>query len=135
MKSFATALFGGLVGAILVLVVQSGQLPILKYAQAQSSSLEQGMTLEEFRIKYPQYNDLSDSELADALHKKFYTDMPIEEFYSAIDYDPNTGDDNKSDSSYSVQDVLKCFVDQMKDVHIKSSGDILYRWCVYHVKI
>lgn len=38
------------------------------------------VTLQQFREKYPQYGDKSDHELADALHRKFYSAMPREEF-------------------------------------------------------
>jgi hypothetical protein len=37
-----------------------------------------------FRQRYPQYNDLSDAQLADALYKKFYSDMPREQFDKKI---------------------------------------------------
>lgn len=37
-------------------------------------------SLAEIRQKYPQYQDMSDADLAGALHKKFYADMPIDEF-------------------------------------------------------
>ena len=37
-------------------------------------------SLSEIRSKYPEYGYLSDPELADAMHKKFYADMPREEF-------------------------------------------------------
>lgn len=40
------------------------------------------LTLEEIRAKYPQYNDKSDRELLGALHKKFYSNIPAEEFIS-----------------------------------------------------
>lgn len=43
-------------------------------------------TLNEIREKYPQYNDMDDAALAMALHKKFYADMPIEEFSTKIGY-------------------------------------------------
>lgn len=42
------------------------------------------MNLSDFRAKYPQYDDLSDDELARGLHQKFYSDMPFEEFSSKI---------------------------------------------------
>lgn len=38
------------------------------------------MNMQEVRKKFPQYNDLSDEKLADALHAKFYKDMPREDF-------------------------------------------------------
>src|SRR5687768_14833923 len=41
-------------------------------------------TLAEIRQKYPQYSDMSDGALADALHKKFYSDMPRGDFDAKI---------------------------------------------------
>jgi hypothetical protein len=38
------------------------------------------MTLEEIRAKYPQYNDLPDAAFVDGFYKKFYSDMPREQF-------------------------------------------------------
>ena len=35
-------------------------------------------TISEIRQQYPQYSDMSDVELADAFHSKFYSDIPIE---------------------------------------------------------
>ncbi|MDX0911915.1 hypothetical protein GOE02_21590 [Sinorhizobium medicae] len=44
-------------------------------------------TISEVRQKFPQYHDLSDDQLADALHRKFYSDIPREEFNAKIGYD------------------------------------------------
>lgn len=41
-------------------------------------------TMQEVRAKYPQYNDMSDDQLAGALHKKFYSDMPFDQFAGKI---------------------------------------------------
>lgn len=41
-------------------------------------------TMAEVRTKYPQYDDLSDDQLAQGLHKKFYSDLPYEEFSAKI---------------------------------------------------
>ena len=38
------------------------------------------MSLIDFRNQYPQYNDLSDEELADALHSKYYSDIDKDEY-------------------------------------------------------
>ena len=40
--------------------------------------------LAEFRQKYPQYDDMSNADLADALYRKFYSDMPREQFNAKI---------------------------------------------------
>jgi hypothetical protein len=40
--------------------------------------------LANFRQRHPQYKDWSDAQLADALYKKFYSDMPREQFDKKI---------------------------------------------------
>ncbi len=44
--------------------------------------------LDEIRKKYPQYQDMPDAELADAIHKKFYADMPREQFNAKVGIKP-----------------------------------------------
>lgn len=41
-------------------------------------------TLAEIREKYPQYDDMSDEQLARALHAKHYSDLPFEDFSQRI---------------------------------------------------
>lgn len=41
-------------------------------------------SIAEIRQKYPQYQDMSDTDLAGALHQKFYSDMPAEEFNAKL---------------------------------------------------
>ena len=41
-------------------------------------------TIVEIREKYPQYSDMPDAALADALHSKFYADMPKTDFYAKV---------------------------------------------------
>lgn len=41
-------------------------------------------TIQEIRKQYPQYNDMPDADLAKALHDKFYSDMPFDEFSKRI---------------------------------------------------
>lgn len=42
------------------------------------------MNIEEVRQKYPQYSDLSDEQLAQGLHKKYYSDMSFNDFSQKI---------------------------------------------------
>lgn len=42
------------------------------------------ITIAQVREKYPQYSDMSDAQLADALHAKFYSDMDRGDFYKKI---------------------------------------------------
>lgn len=41
-------------------------------------------SLAEIRQQYPQYSDLDDNTLADALYKKFYSDMPRDQFNAKL---------------------------------------------------
>jgi hypothetical protein len=41
-------------------------------------------TMSDIRQKYPQYADIPDLQLADALHQKFYADIPKQDFYKSI---------------------------------------------------
>jgi len=46
------------------------------------------MNLSEIRKQYPDYDDLSDDQLARGFHQKFYTDMPWNDFKKKIEYVP-----------------------------------------------
>ncbi|MCV6825998.1 MULTISPECIES: LPD38 domain-containing protein [Halocynthiibacter] len=45
-------------------------------------------TLKEIRAKYPEYDSVSDNDLAAALHRKYYSDMDQSEFYKRIEFSP-----------------------------------------------
>ena len=40
--------------------------------------------LSDFRTSHPEYNDIPDTDLADKLHAKFYSDMPKEDLYKEL---------------------------------------------------
>lgn len=42
------------------------------------------MNIQEIRQQYPQYKDMSDGDLAQALHGKYYSDMPYEQFAAKV---------------------------------------------------
>lgn len=42
------------------------------------------MKISDFKAQYPAYQDMSDQELADALHEKFYSDIPKDQFYKDV---------------------------------------------------
>jgi N12 class adenine-specific DNA methylase len=42
------------------------------------------MNLNEFRAIYPQYDDMRDEDLSQALHSKYYSDIPYDQFTSII---------------------------------------------------
>lgn len=44
--------------------------------------------LNEIRQQYPQYNDMSDRQLANALHSKYYSDLPKKKFFSDLGIEP-----------------------------------------------
>jgi hypothetical protein len=56
---------------------------VMSINTASDSRLREATTpwfLAEFRQRYPEYNGLGDAELADAVYKQFYADMPCEQF-------------------------------------------------------
>lgn len=48
------------------------------------------ITVAEIRKKYPEYEDLSDEQLVNGLHSKYYSDIPIEEFYGKVGFSKQT---------------------------------------------
>ena len=44
------------------------------------------MNIAEIRAAYPQYNDLSDQQLADGLYNKYYSDLDKNDFYNRIGF-------------------------------------------------
>ena len=45
-------------------------------------------TLKELRKQYPQYDDMNDMEFTDKFYNKYYSDIPKDEFYNKINFDP-----------------------------------------------
>ena len=44
------------------------------------------MDIKSIREKFPQYEDLSDEALVNGLRSKFYSDIPIDEFYNKVGF-------------------------------------------------
>jgi hypothetical protein len=55
-------------------------LEIIDFLAGKHSKLDEAWTIEEFRKAYPQYNDLSDNQLADVLYSKWYPNTPRKDF-------------------------------------------------------
>tara|TARA_B100001094_G_scaffold120767_1_gene116484 strand:+ start:7651 stop:15555 length:7905 start_codon:yes stop_codon:yes gene_type:complete len=47
--------------------------------------------LETFRAKYPEYNDVGDKELADALYEKYYSSLDRDDYYDQMGLKEETG--------------------------------------------
>ncbi|TOK48279.1 hypothetical protein CGI18_07240 [Vibrio parahaemolyticus] len=67
------------------------------------------MNFQEVRASYPQYNDLSDEQLATALHSRYYSDMSFDDFSQRIGYGVN-------DSSVVTQSMIDEIPDGPSDV-------------------
>ncbi|TSJ60499.1 hypothetical protein FO470_17255 [Starkeya sp. 3C] len=80
-------------------------------------------TIAEVRQKFPQYNDLSDTELGDALYSKFYSDMDRGDFNRRIGLDNPPKQDpagvrpaNDAPNPYGFMDEsVNAFARAMKD--------------------
>lgn len=60
--------------------------------------------IQEIRQQYPQYSDLSDQQLADALHSKYYSDLPKNDFYQKVGI--NNPQQNQSQGQHSLLTIL-----------------------------
>lgn len=49
---------------------------------------QEKMTMDQVRERFPEYDDMDDMSLANALHGKFYSDIPIAEFYASVGFNP-----------------------------------------------
>lgn len=56
------------------------------------------MDIKQIRQKYPQYSDMSDQQLADALYSKHYSDIPKEEFYGHIGLQVEKPEEQKTEA-------------------------------------
>jgi len=62
-----------------------------------------GSKLQDFRQQYPQYRDMSDADLANAMYQKFYSDMPRDVFNQKIGYDASAAPSGYFDDIISKQ--------------------------------
>ena len=71
------------------------------------------MNIAEIRQKYPQYNDLSDEQLAKGLHQKYYANMPFDDFSQRIGLStiPQITDEQRK----IIQDRNKAYEDKQKN--------------------
>lgn len=68
-------------------------------------------TIAEVRQQYPQYSDMSDADLAGALHSKFYAEMPKDEFAKKVGVTPTfserfSGEPKPAQQQQSISDVV-----------------------------
>jgi hypothetical protein len=77
--------------------------------------------IQEIRKKYPQYSDLSDEQLANSLHKKYYSDMPIDQFYNSINL-------NKANDGMALFEEMRANDKALSQIGLQSTlalGDYL----------
>ena len=49
---------------------------------------EQKMSMDQVRERFPEYDDMDDMTLANAIHGRYYSDVPIAEFYAQVGFNP-----------------------------------------------
>jgi hypothetical protein len=67
------------------------------------------MNIKEIRAKYPQYDDLSDAELVNGFHSKFYSDIPIKEFQNKIGFNPTAPAPTEKPAEFSAKETALAF--------------------------
>lgn len=102
-------------------------------------------TIAEVRQQYPQYSDMSDSALANALHSKFYSDIPKAEFEKKVGVAPVEPSQSEPTTSQAARIAID-FENQRKaasqgttpntsvyknlisaEVHENDAGEVMYR--------
>ena len=63
------------------------------------------MDLKSFRQQYPQYDAVSDEQLASALHTKYYSNIPLDQFYSKIGLTPTPAEAPDATLGESIKDI------------------------------
>lgn len=75
-------------------------------------------TLQEIRSQYPQYNDMSDQQLADSFHDKYYSDIPKDQFYKKIGFSAQPEESfGQKALRYAVKDPLLGMVKAGQSLH------------------
>lgn len=85
-------------------------------------------TIAEVRAQYPQYSDMPDAALADALHKKFYADLPKADFdvkigLKPVDNRPAWGQENPK--TYEVAQTARRYLGPAVEVAASVGGGVL----------
>ena len=74
------------------------------------------LTIQDVRSKYPDYDDLSDEELSDKLHTKFYSDLPRDEFNQKIGFKQEEPADDQSFLSKLPRNLVAGLVEGGRDI-------------------
>ena len=85
-------------------------------------------TIAEIRAQFPQYADMPDAALADALHKKFYADLPKAEFdakigLAPVDNRPDWGKENPR--AYEVAQTARKYLGPAVEAGASAVGGVL----------
>lgn len=73
-------------------------------------------SINEIREKYPQYNDMSDEDFAGAFHKKYYSDIPKNDFYKKIGFNHKEENLLQKIMRYGIKDPLAGALNLAKEV-------------------
>lgn len=49
---------------------------------------QEKMTMDQVRERFPEYDDMDDMTLANAIHGRFYSDIPLADFYASVGFNP-----------------------------------------------
>lgn len=80
------------------------------------------LTMQQVRDQYPQYKDLSDDQLAQGLHQKFYADMPFADFASKIGYSATPVEPSTSEK---IANATNGYIDPAASLDtLKGEGDV-----------
>lgn len=83
------------------------------------------MNIQEIRKQYPMYSDISDQELVDGLHQKFYSDIPKDDFYKTVGFAQTPQVDDVTQGQQIAAVPIEQHVDSLaKKPFLSQVGDV-----------
>jgi hypothetical protein len=82
-------------------------------------------TIAEIRTKYPQYADMSDAALADALHKKFYADIPRADFDARVGLKPAAPSEVPGPRQRGILETIGAPIEAVSQGIISGGGNVM----------
>jgi hypothetical protein len=83
-----------------------------------------GLSLQQFRQQYPQYNDLPDEKLVPAMHQRFYPDMPYDKFTDQIGHSTPRG---VGDAALGAAETVGSGITNILPSVINAVSDLVHR--------
>jgi hypothetical protein len=90
---------------------------------------QEKMTMDQVRERFPEYDDMDDMTLANAIHGRFYSDIPLADFYAQVGFNPQQ---DAGDNGVYPPPPLGSSAENPIDLNARPTADVLRKgaWVV-----